>query len=83
MISYSVQIPDEKQSFFQEFLDVIGADYKKENSVSEKEKSQENVEIPEWHNKIVEERLADYRENPKNNMNFDDLLKDLRKKYSL
>lgn len=82
MISYSVNIPDEKQSFFQEFLDDIGAEYKKEGEISEDEKSEKDIEIPEWHNKIVEERLADYRKNPDNNMNFDNLLKDLRKKYS-
>lgn len=29
MISYNVSIPDEKQSFFQEFLESIGANYEK------------------------------------------------------
>lgn len=27
MVSYKVFIPENKQSFFQEFLDIIGADY--------------------------------------------------------
>jgi len=29
MITYNVSIPENKQSFFQEFLDMIGADYEK------------------------------------------------------
>ena len=41
------------------------------------------VKIPEAHKIIVAERLEDYRQNPNTNSNFDDLLKDIRKKYSL
>ena len=43
----------------------------------------EEVKIPEAHKIIVAERLEDYRQNPNTNSNFDDLLKDIRKKYSL
>lgn len=40
-------------------------------------------EIPDWHKKILDERLEDYRKNPDNNMDFNEVLKDIRKKYSL
>lgn len=43
----------------------------------------QEIEIPETHKGIVAERLEDYRNNPNNNLNFDELLKDIRKKYSL
>lgn len=42
-----------------------------------------NDEIPDWHKKILDERLEDYLKNPNNNMDFDEVLKDIRKKYSL
>lgn len=40
-------------------------------------------EIPDWHKKILDERLEDYRKNPDINMDFNEVLKDIRKKYSL
>lgn len=43
----------------------------------------QEIEIPEAHEAIVAERLEDYRNNPNNNLNFDELLKDIRKKYNL
>ena len=43
----------------------------------------QEVEISEAHKAIVAERLEDYRKNPNNNLNFDELLKDIRKKYNL
>jgi hypothetical protein len=43
----------------------------------------QNFEIPEWHKKILDERLEDHRKNPQNEQNFDMMLKGIRKKYSL
>jgi hypothetical protein len=34
MTTYNVSIPDDKNSFFLEFLELIGAQYKKENEDS-------------------------------------------------
>lgn len=48
MISYNVTIPDEKQSFFQEFLEIIGADY---------EKKQNDFQLSSEQKKILDERL--------------------------
>ncbi|MGB6093946.1 MAG: hypothetical protein WBF83_09320 [Moheibacter sp.] len=33
MIFYNVSIPESKESFFQEFLELIGAQYKKEDEI--------------------------------------------------
>lgn len=44
---------------------------------------QEDSDIPEWHKTIVAERLEEYRKNPQNVKNFDELLKSKREKYKL
>ena len=43
----------------------------------------QEIEIPEAHKAIVAERLEDYKKNPNNNLNFDELLKGIRTKYNL
>ena len=43
----------------------------------------QEIEFPEAHKAIVAERVEDYRKNPTNNLNFDELLKNIRKKYNL
>ena len=40
-------------------------------------------DIPDWHKKILDERLEDHRKNPQNVKNFDLTLKDIREKYNL
>lgn len=40
-------------------------------------------DIPDSHKKILDERLADYQNNPDTSMDFDTTLKDIRKKYNL
>lgn len=40
-------------------------------------------EIPDWHKKILDERLEDHRKNPQNVKNFDQTLKSIREKYNL
>lgn len=54
------------------------------NKIDElQEENLDEFEIPEWHKKILDERLEDYRKNPNNNMNFEETLLKIRKKYSL
>ena len=43
----------------------------------------QEIEFPEAHKAIVAERLDNYRKNQNNNMNLDELLKNIRKKYNL
>lgn len=54
MISYKVNVPENKQSFFQEFLEMIGAEY-------EKNQSQE-FELSDAQIKTLDERLNSDKE---------------------
>ena len=71
MISYNVSIPDEKQSFFQEFLESIGADY---------EKKQDNFQLSEEQKKVLDERLKSEK---KDFVPARETLNKLRQKYEL
>ena len=71
MISYNVSIPDEKQSFFQEFLEIIGADY---------EKKQNDFELSEEQKKTLDERLKSEK---KDFVPAREALNKLRQKYEL
>lgn len=52
-------------------------------AASENFNIEDDIEIPEWHKTIVAERLEDYKKNPENVKNFDELLKSKREKYGL
>ncbi|MFC0343964.1 hypothetical protein [Epilithonimonas hispanica] len=71
MISYNVTIPDEKQSFFQEFLEIIGADY---------EKKQNDFQLSSEQKKILDERL---KSDKKDFVPAREALNKLRQKYEL
>ena len=51
------------------------------NELKSKFKGIEQVEIdvPEWHNDIVRERLADYKNNPGQVLDFDTAMDDIEK----
>lgn len=57
--------------------------YKKNVIPNEIESNEKVSDIPEWHKKILDERLKDYRKNPEKVKNFDELLKSKREKYGL
>lgn len=42
-----------------------------------------SLDIPEWHKKILDERLEDYRKNPDNSMGFEVTMKSVREKFGL
>ncbi len=42
-----------------------------------------SLDIPEWHKKILDERLEDYRKNPDNSMDFEVTMKSVREKFGL
>jgi len=70
MISYRVTIPETKQSFFQEFLEIIGADY---------ERKQDDFQLSDKQKKMLDDRInAD-----KNFIPAREALNKLRKKYDL
>ena len=71
MISYNVSIPENKQEFFQEFLELIGANYEKNN---------EDFSINNEQKKILDERL---KEDKSNFVSARESLSQLRTKYGL
>jgi len=58
MTTYNVSIPDNKDSFFREFLELIGAKY---------EKKQDTFELSEGQRKVLDDQddfsLSDYEDN--------------------
>lgn len=71
MITYNVLIPDNKQQFFQEFLELIGANYEKNN---------EEFFISDEQKKILDERL---KEDKTNFVSAREALSQLRKKHGV
>lgn len=71
MVTYNVSIPENKQSFFQEFLDMIGADY---------EKKADDFKLTKEQKKILDQRL---KHDKKSFIPAKEALKQLREKYEL
>lgn len=72
MTTYNVSIPDDKNSFFLEFLELIGAQYKKEN--------EDSFELSDEQKKILDNQanldISEYQDN-------DGFLDELKKEYGL
>lgn len=72
MTTYNVSIPDDKNSFFLEFLELIGAQYKKEKDNS--------FELSEEQKNILDNQdnldITDFQDN-------DEFLAELKKEYGL
>ena len=71
MIAYNVVIPDNKQQFFQEFLELIGANFEKNN---------QDFFITDEQKKILDERL---KEDKTSFISARESLSQLRGKYGL
>jgi hypothetical protein len=71
MITYNVLIPENKQQFFQEFLELIGANYEKNN---------QDFFISNEQKKILDQRL---KEDKTNFISARESLSQLRKKHGL
>ncbi len=72
MTTYNVSIPDNKNSFFLEFLELIGAQYKKEK--------EDSFEFSEQQKKILDERL---KADKKDFIPARESINKLREKYGL
>lgn len=72
MVTYNVSIPENKQSFFQEFLDIIGAQYKKEDEFDFQLTDQQKQVLLEQENISLDDC-----------MDADDFFKEMKKKYEL
>ena len=42
-----------------------------------------SLDIPEWHKKVLDERLEDYHKNPDNSVDFEVTMKSVREKFGL
>jgi hypothetical protein len=71
MITYNVVIPENKQQFFQEFLELIGANF---------EKSNQDFYITDQQKEILDERL---KEDKSSFISARESLSQLRGKYGL
>lgn len=50
------------------------------NALKKKYKNlEEGMDIPEWHQAIVRERMAEYELNPDNTLDFDDAMDEIEK----
>lgn len=71
MTAFNVSIPDNKISFFQEFLDMIGARY---------EKTEDNIVLSDEQKRILDKQedlpLSEYQDS-------DEFLEELKKEYGL
>ncbi|MGC4129565.1 MAG: addiction module protein [Bergeyella sp.] len=50
---------------------------------AENQSETQDSDIPDWHKKILDERLESYHKNPDNVKSFDTLLKSKREKYKI
>jgi len=66
----TIKIKDSKVGFFLELLQSF-------DFISIEKADTENVELSEEHKKILDERLANYKSDPDNLLDWDDVKKDL------
>jgi hypothetical protein len=71
MKQFTVTIPDNKESLFMELM--------KSLSFVKNVETIESTDIPEWHKAIIDQRMAAYRENPDDVLDFDKAMDDLER----
>ena len=70
----TIEIKDDKKAeYLFGFLKAFGIDYIKKGA------SKKNSSIPDWHIAIAQQRLADYKKNPKNTLDFDSAIDEIEK----
>lgn len=74
MTNFNISIPDQKVEFFKELIRNLG--FAKIESV-------DDFDIPEHHKKILDERLKHLNENPESLRDWEDVKKELDKKYDV
>ena len=75
MKQITVTIPDNKEDLFIELM--------KNLSFVKGIEQIENMDIPEWHKEIIDQRMEDYKEHPENCRNWEDVQEEINKKYGL
>lgn len=71
----TISIPDNKEQLF--------IDLMKSLSFVKKIESVENIDIPEWHKTIIDQRMANYKNNPESYREWKDVKKEIDTKYGL
>lgn len=71
MKQITVTIPDNKESLFIELM--------KSLSFVKNVETIESTDIPDWHKTIIDQRMAAYKENPDDVLDFDKAMDDLEK----
>ena len=69
MTQFTISIPDNKASLFLEFMKSL-------NFVKEIQQV-EDIDIPQWQKDVVRERMADYKANPNQALDFDAAMDDV------
>ena len=60
----TLRVPQEKYDFVMELINELGLEVT------------QDIEIPEWHKQIVEERIAEYKRNPGAELDWDEVKDD-------
>jgi hypothetical protein len=75
MKQIAVTIPDNKVRLFKELMESL--------SFVENIETIDCTNIPEWHKSIIDQRMENYRKNPDNYDDWDEVQKELAQKYGL
>lgn len=75
MTTYNVSVPENKNAFFLEILEFIGAEYEKDND--------DFFELSDEQKKILDERLEEHRKNPNAGKPWNEVMQSLKEKYAL
>jgi hypothetical protein len=74
-------ISDNKGKTTGVFIPINDWEYLKNKYKEIEQEEKETFEVPEWHKEIVRQRLKDYRENPDNVLDWEEVEKEIEKKY--
>ena len=75
MKQIAVTIPDNKESLFIELM--------KNLSFVKGIENVENINIPEWHKAIIDQRMENYKVNPESFLDWEDVQREINLKYGL
>ena len=74
MKTLNITIPDNKESIFIEWMKSIS--FVKKIEV-------EKTDISQWHKAVIDQRLENFQNNPESYLDWDEIQKDINKKYEL
>lgn len=75
MANVTVTIPDGKLQFFKNLVENLGFNYTETN--------EEQISIPKWQQKEVNNRYEDYKDNPDKAIEINDVINQIDEKYGL